>query len=196
MRRIQMKNIRIYHPEKYNNSDEYIPVEPDIYKTISKNVSSGLSLSEVTDKELAEKLKALDGWEKGTGELECRFMKLNYEGKRYYIDTDSHPDMVMISMDDIEKPIYVTSLMFEQEPEYDENDPSDAEISQYPLEDILDKFFCMCEDWYDDENESDPVNSYMEFSSDDIEDIKSLLSIVGKHVYNKEDGDYVILPIE
>lgn len=92
--------------------------------------------------------------------------------------------------------IYVTSLMFEQEPEYGENEPDGAEVSQYPLEDILDKFLCACEDFYEEENEKDPVNSYMEFVSPNIQDIKDLLSIVGKHVYNKEDGEYIELIIE
>jgi len=37
---------------------------------------------------------------------------------------------------------------------------------------------------------------YLEFSASDMEDIQKLLGIVNKHVYNKEDGDYVELVIE
>ena len=47
-----------------------------------------------------------------------------------------------------------------------------------------------------DENESDANNSYVEFASDDIEYIRKLLSIIGKHVYNKKDGEYIKLVIE
>ena len=46
------------------------------------------------------------------------------------------------------------------------------------------------------ENEEDLVNSYIEFVGDSIEEIENLLAIIGKHVYNKEDGEYVKLIIE
>ena len=91
---------------------------------------------------------------------------------------------------------YVTSIMFEQEPEYGENQPSDALISQYPLEDILEEFYVVAGDMYPTENKNDPVNSYTEFSSPDIGDIQSLLQIVGKHVYNQDNGNSVLLMIE
>lgn len=64
------------------------------------------------------------------------------------------------------------------------------------MEDILDKFGCYCGDNYENENEEDPVNSYVEFVSDNIEEIENLLTIIGKHVYNKIDGEYVKLVIE
>ena len=94
---------------------------------------------------------------------------------------------------------YVTSLSFEQEPELEEgNSPSD--ISQYPLEDILDKFYVYISDFYYELNENSSIICYQEFASDHIEDIRNLRSIIGKHVYNKlkiEDGDeYVEFIIE
>ena len=85
--------------------------------------------------------------------------------------------------------------MFEPEPEFDENEPAE-EISQYPLEDILEKFFCYVSDDYEEENAEDPKNCYVEFASEDIGDIRDILTIVGKHVYNKENGEYVDLIIE
>ena len=45
-------------------------------------------------------------------------------------------------------------------------------------------------------NKNDTVNSYIEFAGDSIEDIEKLLTVVGKHIYNKEYGDYVKLVIE
>lgn len=56
--------------------------------------------------------------------------------------------------------IYVTSLMFEQEPKYGENEPSNKMISQYTLEDVLNKFSCYCSDYYEKENVEDKINSY------------------------------------
>ncbi|HCD3015104.1 TPA: hypothetical protein NBM48_000099 [Corynebacterium striatum] len=44
---------------------------------------------------------------------------------------------------------YVTSLSFEQEPELGEGD-SPQDISQYPLEDILEEFEVQIEDFYED----------------------------------------------
>lgn len=95
--------------------------------------------------------------------------------------------------------MYVTSLTFEQEPEYDEGTNS-SEISQYPLEDILDKFFVAVEDFYTELNNGSNNICVLEFSGSDISDIENLLGIVGRHVYNKEfekDGQtYIDLVIE
>ena len=64
------------------------------------------------------------------------------------------------------------------------------------MEDILEKFFCYVSDDYTEENEKDPVNCYIEFASEDMEDIRNILTVVGKHVYNKDNGEYVALIIE
>ena len=79
-----------------------------------------------------------------------------------------------------------------QEPEYGENNPSDKFISEYPLGDVLDKFNCSINDTYYEENENDSEKSYVEIASDSIGNIKKLLSIIGKHVYIKEDGEIVL----
>lgn len=81
--------------------------------------------------------------------------------------------------------MYVTSLSFEQEPEYDEGANS-SDISQYPLEDILDKFYVTVEDFYPDLNDGKNNICRLEFTGSQISDIENLLAIVGKHVYNKE----------
>lgn len=63
---------------------------------------------------------------------------------------------------------YVTSLSFIQEPEFDEG--TDASyISQYPLEDILDKFSCYISDFYEELNLEDSQKCYQEFASFNIE---------------------------
>lgn len=98
-----------------------------------------------------------------------------------------------------EQELFVTSLSFEQEPEYDEGS-SPNNISQYPLEDVLDEFLVYIGDFYDEINAKSENTCYLEYCSDDIEDIQKLLSIIGKHVYNKQeerDGKtYVNLVIE
>ncbi len=90
--------------------------------------------------------------------------------------------------------MYYVSLSFVQEPDLDEGYSSKS-ISQYPLEDILDKFLVHISDFYDEENSKDQDMCVLEFASENKEQIVKLLSIVGKHVYNKavmEDGEEVI----
>lgn len=94
---------------------------------------------------------------------------------------------------------YVTSLSFVQEPGYQEGKCA-SEISQYPLEDLLDKFYCHISDYYEELNVPNSEKCYLEFAASEIDDIKNLRSIIGKHVYNKkyeEAGNvYVKLVIE
>ena len=94
---------------------------------------------------------------------------------------------------------FVTSLSFEQEPEYGEGESS-ADISQYPLEDILDRYYVAIEDFYGEINDGSSNVCVYEFSGSSIEDIEKLLELVGKHVYNKtvENGGeaYTVLEIE
>ena len=99
----------------------------------------------------------------------------------------------------MESDAYVTSLSFEQEPEFEEGADS-SDISQYPLEDVLDKFYVAVNDFYENLNDGSGNTCYLEFSGASIENIENLLQIVGKHVYNGEeemDGEiYIKLIIE
>lgn len=106
---------------------------------------------------------------------------------------------------EIEKGIYkygdntVTSLCFEQEPELDEGKDS-TDISQYPLEDILDKYNVFVSDFYKEKNAQATQKCYLEFCGKREESIRGLRSIIGKHVYCKtikDDGsEYIELAIE
>lgn len=80
---------------------------------------------------------------------------------------------------------YVTSLSFEQEPEYGEGTDS-TDISQYPLEDILDTYFVSVSDYYEAKNSQATSECYLEFCSDDMDDVKGLRTIIGRHVCNVE----------
>ena len=95
--------------------------------------------------------------------------------------------------------VCVITLQFQQEPEMDEGSSS-ADISQYPLEDILDRFNVHISDFYDSENKCAKVNCRLEFASRKIENIRNLKSIIGKRVYNKvvtkNGDDFVELVIE
>ncbi len=86
-------------------------------------------------------------------------------------------------MQDDEK-LFVMSLSFEQEPELGEGKGT-ADISQYPLEDILDKYFCQISDFYEERNAAGSKVCFLEFASEDMNNILELKEIVGKHVYNK-----------
>lgn len=84
--------------------------------------------------------------------------------------------------------VYYTSISFVQEPEYDEGENA-ADISQYPLEDLMDKFKIFVSDFYDEINVESSQICYQEFASRDLADVQNVRSIIGKHVYNLEDED-------
>ncbi len=88
--------------------------------------------------------------------------------------------------------LFVTSLSFVQEPELGEGENAD-DISQYPLEDVLDKYFCHISDFYEKLNVKKSKTCYLEFASGKLDNVKSLRKIIGKHVYNKEidNGDQI-----
>ena len=91
--------------------------------------------------------------------------------------------------------LYVTSLSFVQEPELGEGRHA-GEISQYPLEDLLDEFFCHISDFYEDLNREPSRVCYQEFAAHDLECIKKLRTIIGRHVYNRELNGSIQLVIE
>ena len=94
---------------------------------------------------------------------------------------------------------YVTSISFEQEPEFEEGSNA-ATISQFPMENILDKFLVYISDFYPRLNTEKSKTCYVEFASSDMDDIKKLCIIIGKHVYIKDhvqDGEvYSLLMVE
>lgn len=106
-----------------------------------------------------------------------KYQSTAYEKVEEHIYKITHPQL--------NQQCYVTSLSFEQEPDLNEGDSS-SNISQYPLEDILDKFFVSVEDFYEDRNREDNSICYLEFLGTELQNIKDLLTLVGKHVYNKE----------
>ena len=95
----------------------------------------------------------------------------------------------------LEPKIYVTSLSFEQEPSLGE-EKKPSYISQFPLEDILDKYRVYVSDFYTILNETSKKKCYQEFASKDLNNIKNLRKIIGKHVYSrvsKKTGNYSLV---
>lgn len=93
---------------------------------------------------------------------------------------------------------FVTSLCFEQEPEFGED--YEAGIAQYPLEDVLDRFLVYVSDFYPEINAPGSARACLEFCGEDAESLRDLRTVIGKHVYNRiveEDGlEYAELVIE
>ncbi len=91
--------------------------------------------------------------------------------------------------------LYVTSLSFVQEPELGEGEDA-SYISQYPLEDVLDKFLVFVSDFYESLNTSTSNECYQEFASPRLKAVQELRTIIDKHVYNKEEDGKIKLIIE
>ena len=119
----------------------------------------------------------------------------NYRAQKYENSTYSPVEEGIYKLEQDGKILYVTSLSFVQEPELEEGS-SASEISQYPLEDILDRFYCHISDFYEDLNSEQSQICYQEFAAPDLEDVRKLRTIIGKHVYNKEVEGYIKLIIE
>lgn len=123
-----------------------------------------------------------------------------YAAEKYQTgEYDKEKENIYMTFDDFMNcDMYVTSLSFEQETEYDEGADS-GDISQYPFEDILDKYCVAVQDFYPEQNDGSNNICVLEFSDSYIPNIGNMPDIVGKHVYNKEverDGqtytDFVI----
>ena len=90
---------------------------------------------------------------------------------------------------------YVTSLTFEMDnTRFGEEDACPQNIPQFPLEDMLDKYMVYISDFYGDLNRTSNITCYLEFGSDNIENIRNLLTIIGKQFYAVENnGKYNII---
>ena len=120
----------------------------------------------------------------------------NYASAKYSSEGYEEVEQnIFKTLDEDDDELFVTSLSFVQEPELGEGS-SPAEISDYPLEDVLDRFYCHVSDFYTEINAQSEQICYLEFGSPELADVVSLRSIIGKHVYNQKEGDNVSLVIE
>ena len=80
--------------------------------------------------------------------------------------------------------IFVTSLAFEMEPDcYGEEDASPRNLTQIPIEGLLDEFNLFVTDFYEQLNETSETICYQEFGSFDLADIQTLRTLIGKRFY-------------
>ena len=80
--------------------------------------------------------------------------------------------------------IFVTSLTFEMEPEcYGEEDASPRNLTQIPIEGLLDEFSLFVTDFYEELNAESETICYQEFGSFDLSDIQRLRMLIGKRFY-------------
>ena len=79
------------------------------------------------------------------------------------------------------------------EPEcYGEEDASPRNLTQVPIEGILDEFNLFVTDFYEQLNETSETICYQEFGSFDLENIQKLRTLIGKRFYAVpylEDGE-------
>lgn len=91
--------------------------------------------------------------------------------------------------------IFVTSLSFEMEPDsYGEEDASPKNLTQVPIEGILDEFSVFVTDFYQQLNEASETICYQEFGSYNLSNLQRLRTIIGKRFYavpyiDKDDGE-------
>lgn len=91
--------------------------------------------------------------------------------------------------------IFVTSLSFEMEPErYGEEEASPRNLTQVPIEGLLDEFGLFVTDFYEELNNASDITCYQEFGSFDVEDIQRVRTLIGKRFYavpyiGEEDGE-------
>lgn len=91
--------------------------------------------------------------------------------------------------------IFVTSLSFEMEPDcYGEENASPRNLTQVPIEGILDEFSLFVTDFYEKLNETSETVCYQEFGSFELSNIQKLRTVIGKRFYavpyiNEEDGE-------
>ncbi len=72
----------------------------------------------------------------------------------------------------------------------------DEEDTQYPLEDLLDKYLVNCTEVMEEKEEAGKRIFIFEIEGTDENSVKQIADLVGKRVYNYQDGEYIKLGIE
>jgi hypothetical protein len=86
------------------------------------------------------------------------------------------------------EPVYCVTLYAELE--------DDEEDTQYPLEDLLEKYCVNCTEVTEEKEEAGKRIFIFEVEDEDVDSIKAIVGLVGKRVYNYEEDNYVMLGIE
>ena len=75
---------------------------------------------------------------------------------------------------------------------YGEEDASPRNLTQVPIEGLLDEFNLFVTDFYEQLNETSETTCYQEFGSFELADIQKLRNLIGKRFYAvpyMEDGE-------
>lgn len=106
---------------------------------------------------------------------------------------------LILKENDDEDNIFVTSLSFELEIDCygkNENTKEDNIIPEIPFECLLDNFNLWVSDFYDELENKEKNKIYIEFASDNLENIIKLREIIGKRAYVIDKGKYYDFIIE
>lgn len=110
-----------------------------------------------------------------------------------YNDTEKYAPVDGIIFEDLTKPTYCVTLYCELE---------DGEDTQYPLEDILDKFFVNCTDIMEEKEEDGKriyiveIEGSLRDKEENLKDVQQVAALIGKRAYNYQDGAYIKLGFE
>lgn len=86
-------------------------------------------------------------------------------------------------------PVYCITL-------YCELEEGEEQDMQYPLEDILDKYLVNCTDVFDVKKIDNKYIFIFEVEGEDLGSIKEIFSLIGKRIFNYDDGGQMKLGIE
>ncbi len=112
-----------------------------------------------------------------------------YDSKERYTQVDGfvYRDAASGSMGISDSAVYCVTLYCELE---------ENEDTQYPLEDILDKYNVNCTDVMEEKEENGRRIYIVELEGTEPESIREIAGLVGKRVFNYEEGDCIKLGIE
>lgn len=84
-------------------------------------------------------------------------------------------------------PVYCVTLYAELEA---------GEDTQYPLEDVLDKYYVNCTEVIEEKEEAGKRILIFEVEGENEDSVRTIADFVGKRVYNYQEGGYIKLGIE
>ena len=84
-------------------------------------------------------------------------------------------------------PVYCVTLYAELEA---------GEDTQYPLEDVLDKYYVNCTEVIEEKEEAGKRILIFEVEGENEDSVRTIAGFVGKRVYNYQEGGYIKLGIE
>ena len=110
-----------------------------------------------------------------------------------YHDAEKYASVDGVIFEDLSKPTYCVTLYCELE---------EGEDTQYPLEDILDKYYVNCTDVMEEKEEDGKriyvveIEGSLRDKEENLKDVQQVAALIGKRTYNYQEGAYIKLGIE